>query len=73
MHWKIEMTHQPRRLTAYTLPINEELEGSLLAGCEKTIWACHRFTGPPVWGNRRTPNKMLKKAIWQAVRRESST
>ena len=44
MYWKVEMTHQPRRLTTYTLPVNEELEGSPLAGCEKTMWACHRFT-----------------------------
>ena len=27
MHWRIEMTHQPRRLTTLELLINEELEG----------------------------------------------
>jgi hypothetical protein len=30
-HWRIEMTHQPRRLTTLELLIHEELEGSLLA------------------------------------------
>jgi hypothetical protein len=30
-HWRIEMTHQPRRRTTLELLIHEELEGSLLA------------------------------------------
>ena len=30
-HWRIEMTHQPRRLTTLELLINEELEANLLA------------------------------------------
>ena len=30
-HWRIEMTHHPRRRTTRELTINEELEGSLLA------------------------------------------
>src|SRR5882762_2187694 len=29
--WRIEMTPQPRKLTVRELPLNEELEGSLLA------------------------------------------
>ena len=30
-YWRIEMPHQLRRLTTLELPIDEELEGSLLA------------------------------------------
>ena len=30
-HWRIEMTHQPRRLTTLELLIHEELEANLLA------------------------------------------